>query len=386
MWGLMGAIAVLMLIAVFATGGSGGFLTAIALALLPVPVYVLIILRLDRFEPEPPRLMGWAFFWGATIATFLAGIANELGGAYLANWLGETGPDAQMAVAAVLVAPFVEEVLKGAALLALALRKRDEFDGPVDGIVYGALVGLGFAMTENALYYVEAFVEGGAGGATGLFLLRGVFTGFSHPLYTSLTGIGIGLALARKGGGPLRVALPLGGLAAGITLHHLWNYSAMAAEATGGASVVSIYFGLMLPVLAVWLWFAVRSLRAEGRLIAEHLAPDVAAGVLAGHLHAELGTLRGRAAAVQAAMRQGGVAAMRARRAFHRAASDEGLRRWRATLGREADAAHRHDYLHPLGLPMAPPTAMAAPPPPPAPPPAALSPGGPPPLPPGRPS
>ncbi|HLA64109.1 MAG TPA: PrsW family intramembrane metalloprotease, partial [Rhodothermales bacterium] len=310
----------------------------------------------------------------------LAGFANEMGGSFLlglegmkalAIAMGATD-DAAMAITAVFVAPVVEESLKGAALLALVLRRRDEFDGPVDGIVYGALVGLGFAMTENALYYVEAFVAGGAGGATGLFLIRGLFAGFGHPLYTSMTGIGLGLALAGKRG-PRRIILPVVGLLTGITLHFLWNLSATAAENTNGGSIVAVYFGLMLPALIAWLIFATRARRREGRLIAEHLAADVAAGLLAADLHAELGTLRGRTAAVRAALKQGGVTAMKARRAFHRAASDEGLRRWRAAVAEE-ESVIRHDYLiHLAGLtttapraagpsPAAPPT-----PPPPAP-------------------
>jgi RsiW-degrading membrane proteinase PrsW (M82 family) len=347
MYALMVLIALFLGSILIATGGGGGAALAVVLAVLPVPVYVLAVLALDRFEPEPMRLLAWAFIWGATVAAFMAGLANELGGAYLALLLDMAGGHDQLALTVVLVAPLVEELLKGAALVLLAFRRRDEFDGPVDGIVYGALVGLGFAMTENALYYATAFAEGGATGATGLFVLRGIFTGFSHPLYTSLTGIGVGLASTRRGAG--RLLYPAGGLAAGVALHHLWNYSAMASEQNGGAMLAAVYFCLMLPAVTLWLWYAVRALRAEGRLIAEHLAPDVAAGLLPAGLHAELGTLRGRAAGARFALRQGGVAAMRMRRQFHLAASEEGLRRWRAATGRDPWGSARHEYLGPYG-------------------------------------
>jgi hypothetical protein len=210
-------------------------------------------------------------------------------------------------------------------------------------MVYGVLVGLGFAMTENALYYVDAFAEGGAANATGLFVMRGVFTGFSHPLYTSLTGIGIGIALSRRPG-PGRLLYPSAGLAAAICLHHLWNYAAMASQ-SDARLLVMVYFGLMLPAAAVWMWFALRALRTEGLLIASQLAPDVSAGLLPAGLHAELSTPRGRAAGARFALRRGGVASMRARRAFHVAASEEGLRRWRVSLGREEGPAMRYDYL-----------------------------------------
>jgi len=344
MYALMVVIVVLLAGALLSTGGGAGATLAIVLAVLPVPIYVLAVLALDRMEPEPARLMGWAFLWGATVATFLAGFANELGGAYLAAFFNTSRGEDRLALTVVLVAPFVEETLKAAALAMLAIRRRDEFDGPVDGIVYGVLVGLGFAMTENALYYVDAFAQGGAGQATGLFVLRGVFTGFSHPLYTSLTGIGIGLAAAR----PWRMhslVYPAAGLASGIALHHLWNYAAMSAAQNDGSLLLAVYFGLMIPAAVAWLWFALRAMRAEGRLIAAQLAPDVAAGLLPAGLHAELSTLTGRTAGARFALRRGGVVAMRARRAFHVAASEEGLRRWRVALGREVGVAARHEYL-----------------------------------------
>src|SRR6185369_17813007 len=63
-------------------------------------------------------------------------------------------------VGAVISAPIVEESSKAFILLVLFLWKRDEFDGIVDGVVYAGMVGLGFAMTENVLYYGRALQEG----------------------------------------------------------------------------------------------------------------------------------------------------------------------------------------------------------------------------------
>src|SRR5260370_38873066 len=53
------------------------------------------------------------------------------------------------------------------------------------------MVGVGFAMTENVLYYGRA-VQGGLGGLTLIFILRGMAAPFSHPLFPSMTGIGLG--------------------------------------------------------------------------------------------------------------------------------------------------------------------------------------------------
>ena len=60
------------------------------------------------------------------------------------------------------------------------------------------MVGIGFAFTENILYLAGAYMggtgdsAGGLGSATGLFVVRGVFSPFAHPLFTSFTGIGVG--------------------------------------------------------------------------------------------------------------------------------------------------------------------------------------------------
>src|SRR5437588_379759 len=89
--------------------------------------------------------------------------------------------------------PIVEEFSKGSLLFILFWWKKDEFDGVVDGIVYAGMIGLGFAMTENFLYYGKAALAGGDY-LTVIFRLRGIESPFAHPLFTSMTGIGLGLA------------------------------------------------------------------------------------------------------------------------------------------------------------------------------------------------
>ena len=65
-------------------------------------------------------------------------------------------------VARVVSAPFVEEAMKGLAVLYVFRRRREHLDGVTDGIVYALFVGLGFAVVENIQYYVAAIEEGGA--------------------------------------------------------------------------------------------------------------------------------------------------------------------------------------------------------------------------------
>jgi protease PrsW len=97
-----------------------------------------------------------------------------------------------------VTAPVVEELAKCFALLVLFRELKDEFDGVVDGVVYAAMVGLGFAMIENVQYYGAAISEGVESSVV-TFVLRGVVSPFAHPLFTAMFGIGLGYVRERHG-------------------------------------------------------------------------------------------------------------------------------------------------------------------------------------------
>src|SRR6266481_2264268 len=127
-------------------------------ATLPVPIYVMLLLWIDRYESEPLWMLATAFFWGALVSVFIAFVFNtsiEIV-ATVATHNQQIGEN----VGAVISAPIVEESAKAMILLILFLWKKDEFDGIVDGVVYAGMVGLGFAMTENVLYYGRALQHG----------------------------------------------------------------------------------------------------------------------------------------------------------------------------------------------------------------------------------
>ncbi|HEX8118857.1 MAG TPA: PrsW family intramembrane metalloprotease, partial [Pyrinomonadaceae bacterium] len=122
------------------------FLAGLVAATLPVPVYVTLVLWLDRYEPEPPWMLAGAFCWGALVAVFFAIVINSLGVALVSALAGDSTAESY---GMVVSAPVVEETAKALVLFVLFFWRRDEFDGVTDGVVYAALVGLGFAMTEN---------------------------------------------------------------------------------------------------------------------------------------------------------------------------------------------------------------------------------------------
>ena len=184
----------------FAVGdGAAPFAIALPLALLPVPLLVVVVLWMDRLEPEPRANLAFAFGWGAGIAALTALIVNTADLEYVT--MPALGASTGEYVAATFGAPVVEETLKGLVLIGLLWRRRAELDGPTDGVIYAAMVGLGFAMIENVGYYINALVSPERGGIALLgytFVLRGLVSPLLHPIFTSMTGLGVAYAASRR--------------------------------------------------------------------------------------------------------------------------------------------------------------------------------------------
>lgn len=199
-----------------------GWALSWALMLLYAAPVVVVILVLDLYEREPTSLLVGALLWGGVAATTLAGIANGGWGLVVAD-LG--GPAFAAKWTAALTAPFVEETLKGLGVVLIYLIARDEVDDVMDGFVYGALVGLGFAVVEDVFYFMAVFGGRPAGVLQGFFL-RVLASGlYSHVLYTGLVGMGIGYVVSRRDDTPRarRLAVATGLCAIAVFGHFLWN-------------------------------------------------------------------------------------------------------------------------------------------------------------------
>jgi RsiW-degrading membrane proteinase PrsW (M82 family) len=310
--------------------GFAGLVVGMVLAVLPVPVYVALALWVDRYEKEPVWMLAAAFLWGATGAVFFAFVFNSLFSGIFGAFGGE---GAAGFGGSVLSAPYVEELAKGAALFLFFVWKRDEFDNVIDGVVYAAMVGLGFAMTENISYYGAALAEG-SGGQVVTFVMRGVISPFSHPLFTAMTGIGLGLSreTLRR---PLQAAAPVAGLAAAMFLHALWNLSAQL-----GAAFLGMYLLVMVPAFAGLIGFVLYAQARERKIIRANLVPYVSGGALSQAELAALCTFGGRLQALMAAFSAGGMAGWGGERRFQQAATELAFHRWRTSRGLSRGAAH----------------------------------------------
>lgn len=316
-------------------------LVGVAGALLPVGPVVAAFLWVDRWEPEPARLLWLAFGWGACVATITALLINNTAEAVGDLLLGQGNGDK---VSAVVSAPLFEEAAKGAFLIAILLRLRDEFDGVIDGIVYAGFVAAGFAFTENIYYFGRAFAEHGFGdtttaGVVTAFILRGVLSPFTHPLFTCMIGVGVGIA-ARTTHRQVRYLAPLGGYLVAVVLHALWNG---AATLGGGQTFLNVYFLIMVPIFIAGMWFVSWHRKREQRIVADALPDMVAQGMVAAKETGRLASLTGRRAWRVKARKRSGRHAAHAIAGYQAAVSELAFFRHARRLGMAGPNADAHE-------------------------------------------
>jgi RsiW-degrading membrane proteinase PrsW (M82 family) len=240
---------------------------------IPLWIYAYIAYWFDRFEREPKKLLIVVFLWGALVATIGAAIAELiLGESFLALTQNESLAEL---VNAAFFAPIVEESLKGIAILLVAFVFRSEFDSILDGIVYAAIVALGFAATEDVFYLYSGYEEGGWSYMLGLWFLRVVLTGWNHAAFTAC--IGIGIAIARLNPNiAVKIAAPILGWVCAVVLHGVYNGFLFSADGANALFAFCVSWAGWLTVLALIVW-AIRGERARNR---KYLAEELADGIL----------------------------------------------------------------------------------------------------------
>ena len=252
-------------------------LVAVLGALIPTLFYVLFVWWLDRFEKEPFWLLTLAFLWGAIPAALLS-VVFEL---ILDIPLGAFGAESLAAnlISASVNAPLIEETFKGVALVGLVLTFRREFDGVLDGIVYGAMIGLGFAFTENSVaYFLPILLEEGIAAGLANIFLRAIVFGVNHAFWTGIVGATIGyarLSTSRRA----RLLVPVGGWLLAVSLHGVHNAGATLVEQT---LCLSLWFSAALDWFGalVLLVVAIVVLRQESRWIERGLVEELRQGAL----------------------------------------------------------------------------------------------------------
>jgi protease PrsW len=238
---------------------------ASVVAFIPAMFYLMPLVWLDRYDPEPAWLLALAFAWGALVAVIVSFIVNTLLGSIFGQAFG-----------AVISAPVFEEASKGMGLLILLLAFRKYFDDILDGIVFAGVIALGFATVENVLYYGRGIRDGGSDGLILLFIVRGIFSPFAHVTFTAMTGIGCGIA-RESHNTAVRIFLPILGYACAVVMHAIWN----GAAVVGGFELFVLnYLFLQVPFFALFIIFCGCVMWRQNKILKEMLAIDAARGLI----------------------------------------------------------------------------------------------------------
>ncbi len=238
-----------------------------------IVVYFIIVRSVDRYAPEPWWLLFLCLVWGAVGAVVPSVVGGLLGQEALSVALNENDTERGAKIvenaSATIVAPLVEEPAKALGLLAIyffSRRRVHETHGPLSGMVYGGIIGLGFTLTEDIMYIIGAASEAGGAGFIGVFFVRTFLLGFGHATFTALTGLGFGMFVIMRSG--WRWLMPPLGMVGGMLIHAGRNLfgSYLTMEGIGvllilllHALVMAVFFGLL-----IWLGFRDRKRVIDG--------------------------------------------------------------------------------------------------------------------------
>jgi RsiW-degrading membrane proteinase PrsW (M82 family) len=171
-------------------------LILILVSFIPALIYLIWIRRTERYNREAWGPILGAFAYGAIFATVVAAVLEAiivaLGTAVSTTYPGPEfvflngNSSAGVFFLVLIVAPFIEEALKGSGVVANRRRLRLVADGPV----FGASVGLGFGFFETFLYGLGAYFAGGLSAGIALILIRSVSSVVLHGSSTGMFGYG----------------------------------------------------------------------------------------------------------------------------------------------------------------------------------------------------
>lgn len=213
-----------------------------------------LVWRYDLYDKEP---------WWALLAAAGAGAVGMWGAGVcqegLARWVG--AEPTRFA----LVAAVSEEAVKLAVVVGIARWLRRAFNDPVDGVIYGSVVGFGCAFIESVAYYVHPVARPWQPPVE-------VIRVMGHLIFGGLGGMGVGLVAAsavprRRAWGWLFV-----GFGAAVGLHFAWDVQAARTLMRHGPTAADrvIQVGLMLTGMIAYFvalrraWEAARERFAAG--------------------------------------------------------------------------------------------------------------------------
>jgi RsiW-degrading membrane proteinase PrsW (M82 family)/pSer/pThr/pTyr-binding forkhead associated (FHA) protein len=335
-------------ISALAQNGVASIVAALTIPLIPAVGIFLLVNFMDRFEREPWFLRLAAFLWGAIIAIPPALFIEQKVDSILQNLL-DPGTSGVLRVALQgLNAGVTEETIKGLGLLLLFLILRDEFDNVTDGIVYGALIGAGFAMVENFSYFAlnsKNFL---------VFLIIGriILGWLGHSTFIACFGAALGYIRHTRVRWK-QIVIPLLGYLIAVGLHSFFDFvdfqaSAAIRNADGNATVINyaliaIVGNYVPPFLAQigLLYILIKGLAHEAAVIREFLAVEVSNGGVTVGEYALLQNSFQRTKAERHVLKQSGFRQWMRVRALYQTEIGLAFRKWHVSMGDKPKLGYR---------------------------------------------
>jgi protease PrsW len=245
----------------------GDELYALAVAVVIAVIYLIVLRLIDLNEKEP--------IWALVLATQQGFIAAILLPLFLTPAIELSNVWEPLLVE---VAKFVGIVVITAVLVAVGrARGWAEIGGVMDGLIYGAAVGLGFAVGDT-LYREVAFGGRATAITAGAFgtIWGTALVGLAEGLFGAIAGAGIGAAVRARTSG-LAVGYAALGLVGAVATHIL--YQLLRTSGAVGGSTFRTWVALAIPVVSIVVLVAL-SLSGERRAIREHLQSERETGAV----------------------------------------------------------------------------------------------------------
>jgi RsiW-degrading membrane proteinase PrsW (M82 family) len=208
------------------------------MAFLPPIIYVVWIRNTEKFNREKWKPIIFCFIWGATIAIIASIILEKA--LEIPVTITSKNYTSYILIMAVIVAPIAEELTKPLALRFKIVKK--ELDELEDGLIYGAIAGLGFAATENLFYGYNAYTKEGLLYFFGLISIRSIVGCFLHASATAWTGYGYGKYIMKNS----RLIRVIPFLLLAILIHGFYNFIPTYGVITGYAASFFVAIAFVL--------------------------------------------------------------------------------------------------------------------------------------------
>ncbi|HKV56661.1 MAG TPA: PrsW family glutamic-type intramembrane protease [Ktedonobacteraceae bacterium] len=328
-------------ISALSQNGVSSIIAALTIPLVPAIGIFLLVNFMDRYEREPWFLRLAAFLWGAVIAIPPALFIEQNIDNLLQNVFDPNNSNEIIRVIFQgLNAGITEETFKGIGLLLLFIILRDEFDNVTDGIVYGALIGAGFAMVENFSYFAQHSKDSLA------FLIVGriILGWLGHSTFIACFGAALGYIRHTRVRWK-QIVIPIIGFLIAVGLHSFFDFvtfqvSASIHTSVGNSAVVNfaqiaIVGNYIPPFLAQvgLLYILIKSLSHEAAVVREFLAVEVSNGVVTVGEYALLQNSFQRTRAERRVLRKFGVKQWLRVKALYQTEIGLAFRKWHVNMG-----------------------------------------------------